>query len=280
MSLINDFSKRAELVEEMDKPDCDQALLYTTLRRFEVTNRLFTRYRTVLRRHVLNDMRREPERTYQFTELGAGGCDVARWLVRVCRRENLKITVRSIDGNPRTVRYARRLNVGYPEIEVVEADACDPACWGKPDYLFAQHLLHHLPAAACVQLLQALGQASSRQFIISDLVRSRAAYHAFRIVARPLGVGSFIVDDGCTSIRRGFLESEIKQMVDAAQMQNPVTTYRLFPSRLVIVGGTRNATQHPHPNPLVNCPLLTVNCPLLTALCPLPTAHCPLPTAH
>ena len=108
MSLFNDFSRRAELVEEMDKPDCDQALLYTTLRRFEVTNRLFTSYRPVLQRHVLNDMRREPEHTYKFTDLGTGGCDVARWLVRVCRHENLKITIRAIERDPRTVRYARR----------------------------------------------------------------------------------------------------------------------------------------------------------------------------
>lgn len=238
MNPFPDLSKRAELVEEMDRPDCDQAILFATLHRFELTNRLFTRYRTLLQRHILADMRRHPERVYQLTDLGAGGCDIPRWLVGVCRRENLKITIRAIDQDPRIVLFARQENIDYPEIEVIQADACDPTCWGTPDYLFAQHLLHHLPEAACIQLLKALDQAAPRQFIISDLVRHRAAYHAFKILTRPLAKGTFITEDGGTSIRRGFLETEIQQMITAAALKHPTSTYRLWPSRVTVVGGT------------------------------------------
>jgi 2-polyprenyl-3-methyl-5-hydroxy-6-metoxy-1,4-benzoquinol methylase len=237
MTAFPDFSKRAELVEKMDKPDCDQAVLFATLSRFEQTNRLFTRYRTVLQRHLLSDLRRQPEREYRLTDLGAGGCDIARWLVRVCRSENLHLTIRAIDQDPRVVQFARLANAGYPEIEVVQADACDPACWGKPDYLFAQHLLHHLPDAACIQLLRTLDQANLRRFVLSDLTRSRLAYHAFRIAALPLGAGTWIVEDGSASILRGFREQEIREMIKQAALKRPASIYRLWPSRLVVVGG-------------------------------------------
>ena len=239
-----DFSHRAELVEEMDKPDCDQAVLFATLHRFELTNRLFTRYRTMLERYVLREMRRHPEQTHHMTDLGAGGGDVARWLVQNCRREKLKIKVRAVERDPRIAHYARQANAAFKEIEIVEGDACDPTCWGRPDYIFAQHLLHHLSAAACRQLLQALDQAAPRQFIISDLIRSRIAYHAFMIGARPLGRGTYIVEDGCASIRRGFREKEIQQMVSTAALNHPLSIYRLWPSRLVIIGGRNNQNRN------------------------------------
>ena len=233
-----DFSRRAELVEEMDRPDCDQSVLYATLRRFELTNRVFTRYRMLLQRHVLADMRRQPDRSYRLTDLGAGGCDVARWLVRVCRRENLKLTIRGVERDPRIAQYARAANAGCPEIEVVEADAMDPTAWGAPDYVFAQHLLHHLPDVDCIRLLKALDQAAPRRFIISDLRRSRAAFHAFRFAARPIAGGTFVVEDGSASIRRGFREEEVREMLKQVAPTHPVSIHCLWPSRLALIGGT------------------------------------------
>ena len=77
-----DFSRRANLVERMDPPDGPVAALEATLRRFELTNRLLTRYRYLLQRYILDDMRRDPLREYRLTDLGAGGGDIARWLIR------------------------------------------------------------------------------------------------------------------------------------------------------------------------------------------------------
>lgn len=239
-----DFSRRAELVEEMDRPDCDQAVLYATLRRFELTNRVFTRYRTLLRRHVLSDMRRHPDQAYRFTDLGAGGGDVARWLVDVCRRDKLTVSVRAIEQDPRIARYARESNAGYPEIEVVETDALDPSAWGTPDYVFAQHLLHHLPDAECVRLLKALDQAALRRYVVSDLRRSRAAYHAFRVAACLLAGGTFIGADGSASIRRGFLEEELRKMLQIGNLDHPVSICALVPARLIIIGGRGSTEPH------------------------------------
>lgn len=237
MKPIHDFSKRAEVIEEMDKTDCDHAVLLATVRRFELTNRLFTRYRTLLQHHVLRDMRRQPGQAYRLTDLGAGGCDTARWLVDQCRRGKLNLTIRAIEQDPRVADFARQANAGYPEIEVMEADACDRTCWGTPDYVFAQHLLHHLPEAACLQLLKSLDQAMLRCFIISDLVRSRAAHHTYRLAVSPFARGTFLIEDGAASIRRGFRKAELERLCKAAIQRHPVRIHRLWPARLAIIGG-------------------------------------------
>ncbi len=238
MSPSHDYSKRADLVEEMDKPDCDQAILFATLKRFELTNRLFTRYRTLLQRYFVADMQRDPAHTYRLTDLGAGGGDIARWLVQHCRQAKLHLTIRTIDQDPRVVQFARHANIGYPEIEVIQGDACDPTCWGTPDYVFAQHLLHHLPDASCRQLLKSLDQARLRRYVLSDLLRSRMAYHTFRMVAQPFAVGTFIIEDGSASILRGFTLQELREMLNATTSLHPVVIDLLFPARLVIVGGS------------------------------------------
>jgi hypothetical protein len=232
-----DFSRRADLVERMDEPDGDPAKLEATLCRFEVTNTLFSRYRTLLRRFILDDMRRDPRREHRLTDLGAGGCDIARWLVRHSRKQGLRIRIRAIEKDARAATYARRASNGYPEIEVVQADALDPACWREPDYVYAQHFLHHLPDAACVQLVRDLARGVRRRFVINDLRRSRTAYHVFSLISRPLSVGTYITEDGLSSIRRSFSATEAQQLLERARPAGRVSTFNLFPARLVIVGG-------------------------------------------
>lgn len=237
MKRLPDFSRRADLVERMDSPECDQAMLLGTVRRFELSNLLFTRYRKVLRRHVLADMRRQPGRLHRLTDLGAGGCDVVRWMVRVCRRENLRIAVRAIEQDARIVEYARKASADYPEIEVLQGNACDPESWGAPDYLFAQHFVHHLSDEVVIRLLEDMDRVAGRCFVVNDLSRSQLAYVGFGLVAGMLGKGTYILEDGLVSIRRGFREAEIRQMVEAAGLTKSVSIERMAPSRLVIVGG-------------------------------------------
>jgi 2-polyprenyl-3-methyl-5-hydroxy-6-metoxy-1,4-benzoquinol methylase len=237
MMRLPDFSRRAVLVEKMDSPECDQAMLLGTVRRFELSNLLFTRYRKVMRRHILADMRRQPGHIHRLTDLGAGGGDVVRWMVRVCRRENLKVAVRAIEQDARIVEYARKANADYPEIEVCLANACDPASWGAPDYLFAQHFVHHLSDEVVIRLLADMDRVAGRGFVVNDLSRSQLAYVGFGLVAGMLGKGTYILEDGLVSIRRGFREEEIRRMVEAAGLKHACSIYSMAPSRVVVVGG-------------------------------------------
>ncbi len=238
MKLVN-FSSRASIVEEMDRPDSPQIQLYRTLTHFQTINRLFTGYRGLLTRHVLQDMARDPSRSYRLADLGAGGCDIPRWLIRRCRKLGLRLTICAVERDPRVIRYARSANADYPEIEIIEADVLNDEPWNTADYIFANHLLHHLSNEDCTALIRRIDRSSPRQYLLSDLIRSPWAYYGFRLAVSLFFNYSFIVSDGLASIRRGFTVSEVRACLRAAEPLHPVAVFRHPPSRFVVRGGTQ-----------------------------------------
>lgn len=232
-----DLARRADLVEEMDRPDGPEDRLFRTLRQFESLNRLVSRHRHLLARHVLAGLARTPGETRRLADLGAGGCDIARWLVRRARRMGVRLEIIAIERDERIVRYARTANAGYTEIRLVQADIFDTAAWGAPDYAFANHLLHHLPDPQCVELLRRLDAHVRCGYVVSDLERSAAALRAFRLFVAPWFPGGFVAADGAASIRRGFTVPELQALVARATPAHPVRIQRLFPARLALIGG-------------------------------------------
>ena len=111
----------------MDEPDSDPRRLARTLRQFHLINLFLGRARSLLRNRFLRRMRRQPGREYRLLDLGAGGCDLDRWLVRRCRREGLRLRVTCLDHDPRVVAFARRACRAYPEIRVVQGSSRDLA---------------------------------------------------------------------------------------------------------------------------------------------------------
>jgi len=233
-----DWSHRLTGVEEhMDRADCPEAQLLRTVEQFKLVNRLFARYRHILTAGVLRTMRRDPGRRYRLSDLGAGGGDIDRWLIGRCRRDGLKLDIIALDRDPRIVRYAAAANAGYPEIKTVEADALDVAAWEGPDFVFANHLLHHLPDDLCVALLQTLDRAALIGYSLGDLARSRLAAWGFRCVATPFSARSFLAADGVLSIRRGFTRSELEAMIERSDLRRRPRVKRLWPARLVLECG-------------------------------------------
>ncbi len=231
------MSTRADLIEEMDRPDSSEVLLCRTLVQFASINRLFARYRTLLRRYVLSDMAMDRARVYRLVDLGAGGCDIDRWLVDCCRRQGLQVRIMAVERDARVLRFARAANADYPEIEQVDADVLDGRCLAGADYVFANHLLHHLPSASCVELIRRIDQAAPRVYVLSDILRCRAAFRGYAFAATLLFRNSFAVADGLASVRRSFSLPEARELVASAALAQPAIVFRLRPSRLVIAGG-------------------------------------------
>ena len=232
---------REHLLERMDRADAPEAMLFRTLDQFRVTNRLFARYRTLLHRALWPAMRADPGRTWRVTDLGAGAGDIARWLVRRARAHGLRVTVCAVERDERVLRYAQQQAVPGEPIVWRHADALDTEAWGAPDFVFANHLLHHLPANHGIELLRRLDQAGIGGYVLSDLARSRRAAWAFRLIVAPVFHRSFLLEDGLLSIRRGFTRRELQAWIAAAIPRNPPRVVRLFPFRLAIVRPLRTS---------------------------------------
>ena len=143
----------------------------------------------------------------------------------------------AIEHDPRVLRYARQANRNYPEIELRDADVLDARNLTGTDYVFANHLLHHLSNEQCRTLLRVLDRAAPRAYLLSDLLRSKTAYQWYAGFAPFLFRQSFVVPDGLASIRRAFTVAEANALIQDAALQHPATVGTRFPGRLVIASG-------------------------------------------
>ncbi len=235
-----DFSRRWMGAELMDDPSCDESQLLRTIAQFTIMNRLVSRYRSVLERTIVRDMSNDPRRAYHLVDVGAGGCDIPVWLLRRAKRRGLRLRVTAIESDPRTVAYARNVNAGVEGLTIEQADIMDLPHFSPIDYIFSNHVLHHLPDAIIPEVFSLMHQTARRQWIVSDLYRSPWAYAGFQLLGRFFH-GSFTFEDGKRSIRRSFVESEIKQFAHTAGLSHGIHVERLWPVRMLITGSVHLA---------------------------------------
>jgi SAM-dependent methyltransferase len=234
--LLPNLAQRIAATERMDDPNCDAAQLTRTLNAFARSNRLFTRYRSILRRWIIADMQRAPARRHRVVDLGAGGCDIAVWLLEQCRHAGLRVAVVALDANPRVVAYARQKYGHVAGLDIRHEDALGFNSFTADDYVFGNHFLHHLGNDEIVALLRELGTLPLRRFVFSDLLRRYHAYYLHTLTAAVLFPGTFIGFDGCLSIRKGFTVAEMEALLTHAGIRPQTQIHTLVPARIVLVG--------------------------------------------
>lgn len=231
--MLADFRTRAQVAELMDDPDCSEELLLRTIRQFASINYLVSRYRTVLKRWVLADMLREPERPYHLVDMGAGGCDIDAWLLRTTGQLGLDLRVTACDLDPRIANYARSTYSHVAGLTIREHDLLEDHFDEPVDYVFANHFLHHLTEEDIIQLVRRWHPLVRRRMVLSDLERHPLAYLGFSILSLVYR-NSFARPDGLTSIRRAFRPHELNDLVRKALPDSIHAVHPLFPGRLVL----------------------------------------------
>lgn len=221
----------------MDRPDSPACLLGNTLRQFRWINRTLTPCHRLLRRHVLRRMRADRQRAWTMLDIGSGGCDLPIWLVDRCRREGIDLAITCVDHDPRVVEFARRRLLDHPQITLVHGDALSlakiaPGSW---DFIFSNHLLHHLSTPQIGDCLRQVVRACRVQCIISDLVRSRLSYRLYTAAAAAFLRNSFAYDDGRLSIRKSLTKQEALQLVAGDPALAVLQVRSMFPGHLVFL---------------------------------------------
>lgn len=214
----------------MDGPDADLAALERTYARFALLNAAVGGWRRVYRQELRPRARARGQRL-RMLDIGCGGGDVARSLLRWARRDGIGLSVLGIDPDARAIGWARRQSP-TPGLSLRRA-ASSELVDERFDVVVSNHVLHHLEPGAfdallaeSVRLLRPGGLA-----LHSDLARSRAAYLAFASATLPLQpsvlAGSFIRADGLTSVRRSYTRRELAAIVPSGWVVR-----RAFPARL------------------------------------------------
>ncbi len=244
--LRGDFTRRCTAPELMDNPHSDQHRLERTLRQFAAINRVFSRYRTVLRSRLLGDAAAAGLRRISVLDVGGGGGDIARWLTAAAARAGAEAEVTILESDARVAAFARRACAAYPQITIEEGSALELGlnnASARYDYAICNHLLHHFSDQQLPALLRRMAAAARRRVIANDLLRHRPTAAAFALVASIFYPRSFAQLDGTLSIRKGFLPEELRTALLRAELADHAGVYTLAPGRIVLEIDTHSGSR-------------------------------------
>ena len=208
-----DLRVRATDVRElMDDPQADEEMLGRTYQRFGAVNAVVSRPGRLYRQDIRP---RAAARRIRILDIGAGGGDLCRLLVRRLRRDGLEADVTALDADERAIRWASAHDVGLGiryrcalSSQLVEEG-------DRYDVVLSNHVLHHLDAGEFDAVLRDSQALAAPGGLVShhDIARGRLAYTAFAGATWPLSrtllAGSFIRVDGLRSIRRSYTAREL-----------------------------------------------------------------------
>lgn len=190
----------------MDLPGCDPVRLERTYAQFALVNRAVSGWRGIYRSQLRPRLRNGPA---TLLDIGCGGGDVPVMLSRWAARDGLQLEITAIDPDPRASRFAAERHRASG-VTFRQSTAAQLALEGRSfELVLSNHVLHHLPEDALPGFLAESARLCHGRVIHNDLRRSPAAYALFFAGSWPF-TGSFIRQDGLTSIRRSYTAAELQ----------------------------------------------------------------------
>jgi 2-polyprenyl-3-methyl-5-hydroxy-6-metoxy-1,4-benzoquinol methylase len=205
-----DLRTRCYEEERMDSPSADPTLLHRTFEQFGLINRLFSASIKLFKRHMAPLIAADPNREWTLLDVGSGGADIDRDIVRYCRRRGWRVKITALDLDPRVLPWAQDLCQGFPEITPVTGSVFDLDAMGDFDLIVSNHTLHHLSFPDVRRAVELCQKHARHGILLNDLKRSFWAYVGFTIFAGLFVRGSLVWADGRLSIRRAFTPQELE----------------------------------------------------------------------
>lgn len=216
--------RATHLRERMDDPACDPEKLQATYARFKAVNRMFSGWWTLYRHHLRP--RLSSGRVNHLLDVGFGGGDIPRMLLRWAERDGLRLRVKAVDPDPRAAAFACALPPSQVSFEQIDTAGLLRR-GARFDFVISNHLLHHLSDAEVTQLCYD-SAALGKVVLHNDIARADLAYLGFAALTAPFFCGSFITPDGLTSVRRAYTPSELRAVTPSGWQVSRPYPYRLL----------------------------------------------------
>jgi SAM-dependent methyltransferase len=176
---------------------------------------------------------REARGRQLLLDVAAGAGDVGAAIVRAARRRGLDVRIVALDRDLAHLALGRRW--GEVTTGVVASAQALPFRDRSFDLALSSLFFHHLDRAGKAGVAAEMLRVARRGALIVDLVKSRWAAVALRLLFPVLGIGRHAREDGLVSIERGWSVEQWRSFFDEA----PAELRRRFPSRVAIVLRTR-----------------------------------------
>jgi 2-polyprenyl-3-methyl-5-hydroxy-6-metoxy-1,4-benzoquinol methylase len=224
--LAVDLTERAvELTEIMDDPDCDPRALARTYRRFALVNALVSGWRAVWRTHVAPAL--PADGRGRVLDLGCGGGDLARAIVRWAAADGFDVEVVGVDPDPRAIDAATRSTTRGVTFRQQSSGELVSA-GERFDVVVSNHVLHHLGDAERHGFLADSAALAASRSLHSDIRRSPEAYRAYALGSAVVAAGTFVRVDGLRSIRRSFTLPELRDALPTGWRAEQAAPHRVL----------------------------------------------------
>jgi len=230
---LPDFGRRSEARELIDAPDLDPEELAESLRELAFINAVLGGYGAIL--GALSRLVPSGCREFDVLDVGSGGGDAARRIVKWARRRGMTARVHGIDLAPDAVAYARRSDAGLPGLEFTTQNLFDLPETRKYDIVHAALVLHHLPDDAAVKALAKMYELCRWGLVINDLHRHPVAYYSIQWLTALLSKNRLIRNDAPLSVLRAFRRSCLEDLSRRATLPGPDISWRwAFRWRMIV----------------------------------------------
>ncbi|MEO1021010.1 MAG: methyltransferase domain-containing protein [Bacteroidota bacterium] len=220
-------NRQPELVEYMDRDDCDPHLLANTYKQFHIINRLLSKWRSIYMREI-RPLAKEKNAPLTLLDIGFGGGDIPLQLAKWAKQDNIALHITAIEMDDRAMTFVEQRTI--PEHVVFRiCSSSDLVKENKRfDIVISNHVIHHLNNADLTSLMQDAEVLSIQKVIFNDIERSDVGFGLFATIASLLFWNSFIVKDGLISIRRSYTFRELRQVAPPGWTVRRLFLYRLL----------------------------------------------------
>jgi 2-polyprenyl-3-methyl-5-hydroxy-6-metoxy-1,4-benzoquinol methylase len=210
MSLLINTKQRTDATEIMDDFSISGKILYKTLDTLANINKWLGGNKVTLyglKKLIKNHPKNEP---ITIIDLGCGGGDILRKVSEYGKKEGYLFKLIGIDANKDAMDYARDISKDYPEISFVACDVFSEAFeLLEYDVVLTTLFLHHFKENQIINMLSSLKNKAKLGIVVNDLHRHPMAYYLFKLVCVTIK-NTMIIEDGLTSILRGFKRNELE----------------------------------------------------------------------
>lgn len=224
------YNRQPDLVEQMDKEDCDPVKLKNTYIQFSLINGMLSNWKRIYRKRIRPEFENDPNRKYSLLDIGFGGGDIPLSIARWANQDGFKLEITAIETDQRAFEYAQNLCDNSSFVTFLNCSSSDLIKQEKHfDIVVSNHVLHHLDKSSTFNILDETKHLATSLVIFNDIERSDIGYFLFNVFSRLLFRNSFITEDGLTSIKRCYTKRELAEIAPYGWKVE-----RSFPFRLLL----------------------------------------------